>query len=98
MDAETSKRVSELIEAEEGAMNRLPGLLGHVAVGIALVMSLFHLWAAWDIVPTTTLRFAHVGFTLVLGFMLFPVAGASATASRPGTGRWSRPASTSPGT
>jgi TRAP transporter 4TM/12TM fusion protein len=74
MDAETSKRVSELIEAEEGAMNRLPGLLGQAAVGIALAMSLFHLWAAWDIVPTTVLRFAHVGFTMVLGFMLFPMA------------------------
>ncbi|MCW8084350.1 TRAP transporter permease [Sabulicella glaciei] len=74
MDAETAAKVEKLIEAEEGVMNRFQGALGVVAVGIALVMSLFHLWAAWSIVPTTTLRFAHVGFTLVLGFMLFPVA------------------------
>ncbi|MBR0673683.1 TRAP transporter fused permease subunit [Roseomonas soli] len=40
---------------------------------LALAMSLFHLWAAWDIVPTTTLRFVHVGFALVLGFVLFPM-------------------------
>ncbi len=40
---------------------------------LALAMSLFHLWAAWDIVPTTTLRYVHVGFALVLGFVLFPV-------------------------
>lgn len=74
MDAATAARVEELIEAEEGAMNRFRGALGHAAVGIALLMSLFHLWAAWSIVPTTTLRFVHVGFTMVLGFMLFPVA------------------------
>jgi TRAP transporter 4TM/12TM fusion protein len=74
MDAETAAKVEKLIEAEEGAMNRFTGLLGRVAVGIALLMSLFHLWAAWSIVPTTVLRFAHVGFTMVLAFMLFPAA------------------------
>jgi TRAP transporter 4TM/12TM fusion protein len=37
-------------------------------------MALFHLWAAWSIVPTTTLRFVHVGFALALGFLLFPAA------------------------
>ncbi|MDB5414136.1 MAG: C4-dicarboxylate transporter permease [Rubritepida sp.] len=74
LDAATAQHVAELIEAEEGAMNRFGGTLGVIAVGIAVAMSLFHLWAAWSIVPTTTLRFAHVGFTMVLGFMLFPVA------------------------
>ncbi|MEI6161895.1 MAG: TRAP transporter fused permease subunit [Roseococcus sp.] len=74
MDAETARRVERLIEAEEGVMNRFTGALGVVAVGLALAMSLFHLYAAWSIVPTTTLRFAHVGFTMVLGFFLFPVA------------------------
>ncbi|MBY0338361.1 MAG: TRAP transporter fused permease subunit [Acetobacteraceae bacterium] len=74
LDADTAKRVEQLIEAEEGVMNRFKGALGVLAVGIALAMSLFHLYAAWSIVPTTTLRFAHVGFTLVLGFLLFPVA------------------------
>lgn len=72
MDADTAAKVEKLIEAEEGAMNRFTGLLGQAAVGIALAMSLFHLWAAWSIVPTTTLRFAHVGFTMVLAFLLFP--------------------------
>ena len=74
LDAATAKRVEELIEAEEGVMNRFGGVMGVVAVGIALAMSLFHLYAAWSIVPTTTLRFAHVGFTLVLAFLMFPVA------------------------
>jgi TRAP transporter 4TM/12TM fusion protein len=74
LDDATAAKVEELIEQEEGAQNRLPGLLGHAAVLIAVAMSLFHLWAAWDIVPTTTLRYVHVGFAMVLGFALFPVA------------------------
>ena len=74
LDEATAARVEALIEQEEGAQNRLPGLLGHAAVGIAVAMSLFHLWAAWDIVPTTTLRYVHVGFAMVLGFTLFPAA------------------------
>jgi len=74
LDAETARKVEALIEQEEGAQNRLPGLLGRAAVAVALAMSLFHLWAAWDIVPTTVLRYVHVGFALVLGFALFPVA------------------------
>ncbi len=74
LDDATARRVEELIEQEEGAQNRLPGLLGYGAVAIAVAMSLFHLWAAWDIVPTTTLRYVHVGFAMVLGFTLFPMA------------------------
>jgi TRAP transporter 4TM/12TM fusion protein len=74
LDDAVAARVEELIEQEEGAQNRLTGLLGHGAVAIAVAMSLFHLWAAWDIVPTTTLRYVHVGFAMVLGFALFPVA------------------------
>ncbi len=74
LDEDTARRVEQLIEQEEGAQNRLPGLLGHAAVAVALGMSLFHLWAAWDIVPTATLRYVHVAFAMVLGFALFPVA------------------------
>ncbi|WP_237215677.1 TRAP transporter permease [Falsiroseomonas oryziterrae] len=75
LDDATARRVEALIEQEEGAQNRLKGWLGRAAVVIAVAMSLFHLWAAWDIVPTTTLRFVHVGFAMVLGFALFPMAG-----------------------
>ena len=71
LDATTSKRIEELIEAEEGVQNKFTGILGAIAVVAALGMSLFHLWAAWDIVPTTVLRYVHVGFALVLGFYLF---------------------------
>jgi TRAP transporter 4TM/12TM fusion protein len=72
LDEATAARVEALIEEEEGAQNRFSGWLGYGATALALAMSLFHLWAAWDIVPTTTLRFVHVGFALVLGFVLFP--------------------------
>ncbi len=74
LDDAVAAKVEALIEQEEGAQNRLPGLLGHLAVGVAVLMSLFHLWAAWDIVQTTTLRYVHVGFAMVLGFALFPAA------------------------
>ncbi|MBX9698496.1 MAG: TRAP transporter fused permease subunit, partial [Acetobacteraceae bacterium] len=74
LDEATAARLERLIEEEEGAQHRFRGLLGWVATGVALAMALFHLWAAWDIVPTTTLRFVHVGFAMVLGFLLFPAA------------------------
>ncbi|HEY4253979.1 MAG TPA: TRAP transporter fused permease subunit [Roseomonas sp.] len=74
LDAATTQRIEELIEQEEGTQSSFGGILGAIATAIALAMSLFHLWAAWDIVPTTVLRYVHVGFAMVLGFYLFPVA------------------------
>ncbi|PWC27293.1 TRAP transporter permease [Teichococcus aestuarii] len=74
LDQGTAARVERLIEEEEGVQNRFGGLLGHAATLLAVAMSLFHLWAAWDIVPTTTLRFVHVGFALAIGFFLFPLS------------------------
>lgn len=73
LDEATAARVEELIEEEEGAQNRFTGVLQWVATAVALAMALFHLYAAYSIVPTTTLRFVHVGFAMVLGFLLFPV-------------------------
>ena len=74
LDDQTAARVEALIEEEEGAQNRYAGWLQHAATGLALAMALFHLWAAWDIVPTNSLRFIHVGFAMGLGFLLFPVS------------------------
>ncbi len=77
------KKAEEFIEADEGAFNRLSGTAGTVATTVAVVMSLFHLYAAiagaWPfgwapIIPTQPLRYAHVAFVLVLSFMLFPMA------------------------
>ena len=43
-------------------------------MGLAIGMSLFHLYAAYAIVPTQELRYTHVGFVLLLSFLLFPAA------------------------
>src|SRR4030081_1114550 len=67
-------KAESFVEAEEGAANRLMGWAGRISTAIAVVMSLFHLYAAYAIVPTQGLRYTHVAFTLVLSFLLFPLA------------------------
>lgn len=74
VDEAALKKAEEFIEQEEGATHRMSGWVGWCLTGLAVSMSLFHLWAAYDIVPTTILRPVHVGFALVLIFLLFPVA------------------------
>ena len=71
---EQLKKAAEFIEEEEGASNRLSGKMGIFVTVVAVIMSLFHLYAAYDIVPTQTLRPVHVGFMLFLSFLLFPMA------------------------
>ena len=53
---EALRKAEEFIEQEEGAANRLLGTAGQVVTGIAIAMTLFHLYAAWSIVPTQPLR------------------------------------------
>jgi len=71
---EQLKKAEQFIEEEEGAANRLSGKLGIFVTVVAVVMSLFHMYAAYDIVPTQTLRPMHVAFMLFLSFLLFPMA------------------------
>ena len=71
---QTLRKAEEFIEQEEGATNRLSGWAGMIVTAIAVAMSLFHLYAAYDIVPTQPLRYTHVAFVLVLAFLLFPAA------------------------
>ncbi|MEK7737768.1 MAG: TRAP transporter large permease subunit, partial [Pseudomonadota bacterium] len=71
---EQLQKAAEFIEAEEGAANRLSGKMGIFVTVVAVIMSLFHLYAAYDIVPTQTLRPVHVGFMLFLSFLLFHLA------------------------
>src|SRR6187200_895043 len=77
------KKAEEFIEADEGAINRLSGIAGNVVTTIAVVMSVFHLYAAiagawpfhdFPIIATQPLRYAHVAFVLVLSFLLFPLS------------------------
>ncbi|HEY5632851.1 MAG TPA: TRAP transporter fused permease subunit [Burkholderiaceae bacterium] len=72
---EARKRAEEYIEEEEGHAHHLAGLLGLFLTLIAVTMSVFHLYAAYSIVPTQTLRPIHVAFVLVLSFLMFPAAG-----------------------
>jgi len=68
------KRAEAYIEEEEGAVSRFRGWLAHATTILLVAMSLFHLWAAVDIVPAQVLRPVHVGFVLLLVFLLFPIA------------------------
>src|SRR6476646_2855285 len=71
---EQLRKAEEYVQQEEGAANRLAGWVGVAVTGIAVVMTLFHLYAAYDIVPTQELRYIHVAFVLLLSFLLFPLA------------------------
>ena len=71
---EALKKAAEFIEEEEGATNRYQGALGVFVSVLAVAMSLFHLYAAVEIVPAYILRPVHVAFALVLLFLLFPAA------------------------
>ena len=68
------ERLERYVEAEEGAFNRLSGWIGVAITAFAVFVSLFHLYAAFDIVPAHVLRPAHVGMVLALCFLLFPMA------------------------
>ena len=72
IDAEALARAERYVEAEEGATHRFRGWLGACLTALAVVMSVFHLYAAYGIVPTHVLRPIHLGFVLFLVFLLFP--------------------------
>jgi TRAP transporter 4TM/12TM fusion protein len=71
---EQLRKAEAYVEAEEGAANRLSGWAGAIVTGIAVACTLFHLYAAYGIVPTQPLRYTHVAFVMVLCFLLFPAA------------------------
>ena len=68
------KKAEEFIEEEEGATSRFRGWLNYLTTTLLIAMSLFHLYAAVDIVTAQVLRPVHVGFMLLLVFLLFPIA------------------------
>lgn len=74
VSTEALRKAESYIEAEEGATNRLAGLAGTITTALLVIMTAFHLYAAYDIVPTQELRYTHVAFVLLLSFLLFPVA------------------------
>ena len=74
VSAEALHKADEFIEAEEGAANKFKGWQRVLVAAVAFVMSAFHLYTAYAIVPTQTLRPVHVGFVLFLCFLVFPAA------------------------
>lgn len=73
MDEKTQKEVAALIRQEEGDSHEFTGLLAVFLTLAAVAMSLFHLYAAYSIVPTKSLRVIHVGMVLCLTFLSFPL-------------------------
>jgi len=71
---EALKKVEALVEQEEGAARRFTGWAGVIVTALAVTMSIVHLYAAYEIVPSYVLRPVHVGFALALSFILFPMA------------------------
>ncbi len=74
VSAEALAQAESYIEAEEGAANKFRGALAVLITVLAIGMSVFHLYTAYAIVPTQTLRPLHVSMVLVLTFLMFPVA------------------------
>jgi TRAP transporter 4TM/12TM fusion protein len=74
IDAAALQKAEEYIELEEGAANKLKGWLAAFVTLAAVVMSGYHLYSAYEIVPAQTLRAVHLAFVLFLCFLVFPVA------------------------
>ena len=77
VDESTLKRVEQYIEQEEGVRHRFGGAWGVFLFAVAVVMSLFHLYAAYGTLKSTTPMYVHVGFVLFLAFTLFPARRAA---------------------
>src|SRR5690349_24715177 len=67
-------RAEEMIEQEEGVQNKFKGAMANFVIAVAVAMSLFHLYASYQIVRTEVLRATHVAFALFLSFLIFPVS------------------------
>jgi TRAP transporter 4TM/12TM fusion protein len=74
VDNQTQQQLDAFIKEEEGNANDYVGALAKVIGLMAVGMSLFHLYAAYAIVPTQYLRLIHVGVVLFLVFLSFPIA------------------------
>ena len=88
---EQLRKAEEYVQQEEGATNRLSGWVGVTVMAIAVAMSLFHLYAAYDIVPTIpTLYdiFGNIATTKVAGL---PVAQRNSLGAIQVAGIWKKP-------
>src|SRR4030043_464397 len=71
---EALKEAEKYIEEEEGPSRRLSGKMEGFVTVVAVVMSLFHLYAAspFGVIMTQVLRGIHVMLVLFLSFLVFP--------------------------
>jgi len=71
---EALKEAEKYIEEEEGPSRRLTGRMDIFITVVAVVMSLFHLYAAspFGVIMTQVLRGIHVMLVLFLSFLVFP--------------------------
>jgi len=73
-DAELKKTLDALIEEEEGTQSRFKGALAVFITLTLVAVSLVHLYAAYGIVPASTLRPLHVAMVIALVFLIFPIS------------------------
>jgi TRAP transporter 4TM/12TM fusion protein len=71
---EALAKAQHYIEEEEGAASHFAGWRAAFVTLVAIAVSVFHLYAAYSIVPTQVLRPVHVAMVLFLTFLLFPIA------------------------
>jgi len=69
---EALKEAEKYIEEEEGVSRRVSGKMNYFITGVAVLMSLVHLYAAIGVIMTQVLRGIHVMFVLFLSFLVFP--------------------------
>ena len=69
---EALEEAERYVEEEEGPTRRLGGTMGKAITALAVIMSVVHLYAAPGVVITQVLRGIHVGFVLLLSFIVFP--------------------------
>ncbi len=75
IDQTTQAQLDAFIKEEEGNANDYRGPLAVFITLVAVALSLFHLYAAYEIVPTQELRTIHVGLVLFLVYLSFPLSG-----------------------
>ena len=85
ISADALHRAEEFIEEEEGAAHKLKGWMAAFLTAIAVLTTVFHLYAAYGIVPTQQLRAIHVGLVLFLSFLISRLQNDFAIASYGGT-------------
>ncbi len=71
---EQLQKVEEVIEKEEGVTRKLQGFWATVITVIAVITSLFGIYAAVGTVTTQILRGIHVALVLALVFLHYPMA------------------------